>query len=179
MCSSAEIRSGAGGQALQLERAGFDHLALVENHRHACTHSVQPTQWGRVRARPATLRPDPLRGSDLMTDRVPYPKGDGDAQRPRMILVAVPKTFPTVRWRPQRAWLAWPAVSDSCLLFDSAEIPRGLGKRDPVSVNKNHFHQGPATSTQCFAHLSTIRALNSGIATGAWRRSRWIASFNS
>ena len=31
-----EICSGAGGQALGLEMAGFEALAHVENDRHAC-----------------------------------------------------------------------------------------------------------------------------------------------
>ena len=31
-----EIYSGAGGQALGLEMAGFEVLAHVENDRHAC-----------------------------------------------------------------------------------------------------------------------------------------------
>jgi len=33
---SVELCAGAGGQALGLERAGFEHLALFENDPHAC-----------------------------------------------------------------------------------------------------------------------------------------------
>ena len=36
MFSCVEICSGAGGQALGLERAGFFHLALVEYEKDYC-----------------------------------------------------------------------------------------------------------------------------------------------
>jgi DNA (cytosine-5)-methyltransferase 1 len=35
--TSIEICAGAGGQAIGLEEAGFDHRALIENDRDACT----------------------------------------------------------------------------------------------------------------------------------------------
>lgn len=34
--TSIEICAGAGGQALGLEQAGFDHRAVVEIDHHAC-----------------------------------------------------------------------------------------------------------------------------------------------
>lgn len=34
--TSLEICAGAGGQAIGLESAGFDHVALVEVDHHAC-----------------------------------------------------------------------------------------------------------------------------------------------
>ncbi|WP_312099850.1 DNA cytosine methyltransferase, partial [Corynebacterium dentalis] len=34
--TSVEICTGAGGQALGLEQAGFDHQAVVELDKHAC-----------------------------------------------------------------------------------------------------------------------------------------------
>ena len=36
MLSSVELCAGAGGQALGLEKAGFDHTALVEIDKHCC-----------------------------------------------------------------------------------------------------------------------------------------------
>ena len=33
---SIEIGTGAGGQALGLEQAGFEHVALIEIDKHAC-----------------------------------------------------------------------------------------------------------------------------------------------
>ncbi|MEP2717876.1 DNA cytosine methyltransferase [Pseudophaeobacter sp.] len=36
MLTSVELCAGAGGQALGLERAGFDHTALVEIDKHCC-----------------------------------------------------------------------------------------------------------------------------------------------
>jgi DNA (cytosine-5)-methyltransferase 1 len=37
MLKTVELCAGAGGQALGLEEAGFEHSALFENDRHACT----------------------------------------------------------------------------------------------------------------------------------------------
>jgi DNA (cytosine-5)-methyltransferase 1 len=60
--TSIEICTGAGGQALGLEQAGFQHLAVVEFARHACatlrfnrpywnTIEDDVTQWHAVRWR--------------------------------------------------------------------------------------------------------------------------------
>ena len=40
-----ELCAGAGGQALGLERAGFEHLALIENDRHCCETLRKRGRW--------------------------------------------------------------------------------------------------------------------------------------
>ena len=47
--TTIELCAGAGGQALGLERAGIEHVALVEWDRHACnTLRVNRPQWNVV-----------------------------------------------------------------------------------------------------------------------------------
>lgn len=49
MLTSVEICTGAGGQALGLEQAGFEHLAVVENDRHACeTLRANRPEWNVI-----------------------------------------------------------------------------------------------------------------------------------
>ncbi|SPJ33448.1 DNA cytosine methyltransferase [Kushneria phyllosphaerae] len=72
--TSIEICSGAGGQALGLERAGFEHVNLVEFEAPACqTLRLNRPHWnvveGDVRDFSAVLLP----GVDLMAGGVPCP----------------------------------------------------------------------------------------------------------
>jgi DNA (cytosine-5)-methyltransferase 1 len=73
--TSIEICAGAGGQALGLEAAGFEHAALVEIDRHAQnTLTLNRPNWnvtrnGDVRHFSAT----PFRGVELLAGGVPCP----------------------------------------------------------------------------------------------------------
>ncbi|HNY85487.1 MAG TPA: DNA cytosine methyltransferase [Candidatus Hydrogenedentes bacterium] len=72
--SSIEICAGAGGQALGLEQAGFEHVRLVEIDADACqTLRINRPVWtvagGDVRQFDATA----FRGLDLLAGGVPCP----------------------------------------------------------------------------------------------------------
>ncbi|MFI7708774.1 DNA cytosine methyltransferase [Nonomuraea sp. NPDC049480] len=72
---SLEICAGAGGQALGLERAGFEHVMLIENDRDACnTLRLNRPSWDVVeidlREFDSTTEPH-LTGIDLVAGGVP------------------------------------------------------------------------------------------------------------
>ena len=49
MLKSIEICAGAGGQALGLEKAGFEHVALVEIEKPACeTLRANRPEWNVI-----------------------------------------------------------------------------------------------------------------------------------
>lgn len=71
-----EICAGAGGQALGLEKAGFDHELAVELDRHACETLRSNRDWdvaeGDV-ASSAVWKPTDYEGVDLLAGGVPCP----------------------------------------------------------------------------------------------------------
>src|SRR5437588_9969146 len=73
--TSLEICTGAGGQALGLEQAGFEHLALVEYDRHACaTLRVNRPYWDVLREDVTQWHATRYRGRvDLFAGGVPCP----------------------------------------------------------------------------------------------------------
>lgn len=77
MLTSVEICAGAGGQALGLEQAGFDHLAVVEIDAHACaTLRANRPEWNVIEADLTTWVPEPAlaqAGVDLLAGGVPCP----------------------------------------------------------------------------------------------------------
>lgn len=73
--TSVEVCAGAGGQALGLEIAGFDHIACVELDSSACTtlRHNRP-EWNVIEADLREWQPSPdLRGVDLLAGGVPCP----------------------------------------------------------------------------------------------------------
>ena len=72
--TSVEICTGAGGQALGLEQAGFKHLKVVELDPHACaTLRKNRSGWGVEEADLHDWDPEGLEGVDLLAGGVPCP----------------------------------------------------------------------------------------------------------
>lgn len=73
--TSVEICAGAGGQALGLEEAGFEHLACVEIDRAACaTLRTNRPNWNVVETDVRSWFPeDSLQDVDLLAGGVPCP----------------------------------------------------------------------------------------------------------
>ena len=72
--TSIEICAGAGGQALGLELAGFDHLSLVEIEAPACqTLRFNRPHWNVVEGDLHHYSADKWRGIDLLAGGVPCP----------------------------------------------------------------------------------------------------------
>ncbi len=72
--SSIEICAGAGGQALGLERAGFDHEALVEIEPVACqTLRQNRPEWLVAEGDLRSFDASRFRGIDLLAGGVPCP----------------------------------------------------------------------------------------------------------
>jgi DNA (cytosine-5)-methyltransferase 1 len=72
---SIEICAGAGGQALGLEKAGFDHLALVEIEPLACkTLLHNRPDWNVIEGDVKTFTTIKYKGQvDLFAGGVPCP----------------------------------------------------------------------------------------------------------
>lgn len=72
--TSIEVCAGAGGQALGLEQAGFEHLACVEYDRHAVgTLEANRPQWNPVEADLTTWSFKGAQAVDLLAGGVPCP----------------------------------------------------------------------------------------------------------
>jgi C-5 cytosine-specific DNA methylase len=73
--TSVEVCAGAGGQAVGLEAAGFEHLGCVEIEHAACaTRRHKRPTWNVIEADVRTWKSDrSLRGVDLLAGAVPCP----------------------------------------------------------------------------------------------------------
>ena len=72
--TSVEICSGAGGQALGLEMAGFSHLALVEIEPPACaTLRLNRPKWNVIEGDVRAFDGRKYKGVDLIAGGVPCP----------------------------------------------------------------------------------------------------------
>lgn len=72
--TSVEMCAGAGGQALGLEKAGFQHEALVENDKHCCnTLRENRPEWSVCEEDLNDFDGRPYRGMDLLAGGLPCP----------------------------------------------------------------------------------------------------------
>ncbi|MDP3271604.1 DNA cytosine methyltransferase, partial [Limnobacter sp.] len=72
--TSVEICTGAGGQALGLEQAGFEHLACVEIEKPACETLRQNREnWNVIEGDVRQFSAVPFKGVDLIAGGVPCP----------------------------------------------------------------------------------------------------------
>ena len=68
-----EICSGAGGQAIGLERAGFEALAHVEFDRHACeTLRLNRPDWNVVEGDVRDFSGKEFKGVDLLAGEIVF-----------------------------------------------------------------------------------------------------------
>jgi DNA (cytosine-5)-methyltransferase 1 len=74
MLRSIEICAGAGGQALGLEMAGFEHLALVENDKWPCeTLRMNRPKWNVIEGDVRNFSAEEFEDIDLFAGGVPCP----------------------------------------------------------------------------------------------------------
>ena len=72
--NSIEICAGAGGQALGLEQAGFEHASLVEIDAHACqTLRVNRSRWNVTEGDLHHYSAEKWKGIELLAGGVPCP----------------------------------------------------------------------------------------------------------
>jgi len=72
--TSIEICAGGGGQALGLERAGFESLALCEIDSHACaTLRLNRPSWNVIESDVREFSALPYKGVDMLAGGVPCP----------------------------------------------------------------------------------------------------------
>ena len=71
---SVEVCAGAGGQALGLEKAGFDHVAVLDNDRHSCaTLRLNRPEWNVLEEDLSEFDGRPYKGVDLFAGGLPCP----------------------------------------------------------------------------------------------------------
>ena len=74
MLTSLEICAGAGGQAIGLEMAGFEHIAVVEIESNACaTLRANRPNWRVIEQDLRSFSAHEFKGVDLLAGGVPCP----------------------------------------------------------------------------------------------------------
>jgi DNA (cytosine-5)-methyltransferase 1 len=72
--TTLELCAGGGGQALGLEQADIEHVALVELDKHACnTLRLNRPKWNVVETDIREFDPKPYKGVDIISGGLPCP----------------------------------------------------------------------------------------------------------
>ncbi len=72
--TTLELCAGGGGQALGLEQAGIEHVALIEFDRHACeTLRQNRPEWNVIQADIRKFDASAFRGVDIVSGGLPCP----------------------------------------------------------------------------------------------------------
>ncbi|MCZ2149097.1 MAG: DNA cytosine methyltransferase [Bryobacterales bacterium] len=72
--TTLELCAGAGGQAIGLEQAGFEHTGLIEIDRHACaTLRLNRPGWNVVEQDLNAFDGSQFKGVDLISGGLPCP----------------------------------------------------------------------------------------------------------
>jgi len=72
--TTLELCAGAGGQALGLEQAGIEHVALVEIDPYACkTLRLNRHDWNVIQQDIRVFDATPYRGVDIVSGGLPCP----------------------------------------------------------------------------------------------------------
>lgn len=72
--TTLEVCAGAGGQAIGLEQAGFEHQGLVELNRHACaTLRLNRPEWTVIEQDLNSFNGADFKGVDLVSGGLPCP----------------------------------------------------------------------------------------------------------
>ena len=85
--TSIEICAGAGGQALGLEQAGFDHVSLVELDATACpTLRINRNHWNVTEGDLHYYSAMKWKGVELLAGGVPCPPFSRAGDRPQAVV---------------------------------------------------------------------------------------------
>lgn len=155
--NSLEMCAGAGGQALGLEMAGFDHAALVELEPAACaTLRLNRPAWNVIEDDLRRFDGRPYQGIDLVAGGVPCPPfskagkqlGAKD-ERDLFPEAALLQRLAAVRGRlslcadqaaAAKWWLSMPMASVSA----EGPMPKALSTRRTSPLMPGCRHQGRA-----------------------------------
>ena len=92
--NSIEICAGAGGQALGLEQAGFEHTTLVEIDSHACqTLRVNRPHWNVVEGDLGHYSAEKWKGIELLAGGVPCPPAPAQISIELNNIITTPSSF--------------------------------------------------------------------------------------
>ena len=154
--TTLEICAGAGGQALGIHLAGFDHVGLVEIDTHAChTLRFNRPEWNVINADLEHFDGRPFRGVDLLAGGLPCPPfskagkqlGENDERN----------LFPS-------ALRLVDEIRPKAILIENV---RGL--LDPIFADYRNFLKNELRKLGYAAHFHLLNASDFGVPQHRWR----------